>query len=255
MRFELISTLEKLRDVYRVPRRPQRFQAYITVTVGDAQRTEDVALPPLVSANPMAGENVLAVLEEWLALGAETLAREALAEASARFEAVLFPCPVRVGLAVLDDLGGGWTNRAINDAARFEVGRVLAKTGWVNINLWTSEMPSLAGLRLAVLEAAHRAAYTAQHGDPVTLAAMLTQEGLIAASSGCSLALDPEDIAYSRSIIAPHLESTHQPTVLACFYGDDVAREWGYPLLGLSHNAGYEVGLADTLAAQVEIAR
>ncbi|TSA78953.1 hypothetical protein FNU79_18540 [Deinococcus detaillensis] len=255
MRFELISTLEKLREVYQVPRGPARFQAYVSAAVGDAQQAEDVALSPLVSANPMASENVLAWLETWLSLGAETLAREVLEESNTRFEAVPFARPVKVGLAVLDDLGGGWTNRAINDAARFQVGRVLAKTGWVNVNLWTSQAPSPAELRLCVLEAAHRAAYTVQHGDPVTLAAMLAQEGLIAASSGRRLTLDADDLAYSRSIIAPHLESTHQPTVLACFYGDDVAREWGYPPLGLSQNAGYEVGLADTLAAQVEITR
>lgn len=252
MRFELVVTLERLRDVYRVPRGAERFQAYLAAAVGEAKGAADVALPPLVSANPMAGHSVLVWLEKWLALGAETLACEVLAEANARFEGVPFPRPVRMGLAVLDDLGGGWTNRAINDAARFKVGQGLAKTGWVNINLWTSETPSLAGLRLAVLEATYRAVYVVQHGttqygDPVTLAAMLQQEGKVVAAAGRIPTLDADDLAYSRSVIAPYLTSTHQPTLLACFYGDAVAREWGYPPLGLSGNAGLEVGLAEAL--------
>jgi hypothetical protein len=43
------------------------------------------------------------------------------------------------------------------------------------------------------------------------------------------------------------LESTHQPTVIACLYGDEAAKELGYPPLGLSKNAGFQLALADAL--------
>jgi hypothetical protein len=48
-------------------------------------------------------------------------------------------------------------------------------------------------------------------------------------------------------VIAPHLQSTHQPTVIACLYGDEAAKELGYPPLGLSKNAGFQIALADGL--------
>ena len=163
---------------------------------------------------------------------------------------VSYARPVKVGLAVLDDLGGGWTNRAINDAARLEVGETLRKTGWLTVNLWTSEAPSLTELRLVVFEAACRAAYVAQHGDPHTLGAKLAQEGWVGARAGRIPTFDAEELAYSCAVLAPHLESDHQPTVIACLYGDDAARQWGYLPLGLSANAGFEVGLAGALKAQ-----
>ncbi|AZI42259.1 hypothetical protein EHF33_05415 [Deinococcus psychrotolerans] len=247
MRFEFVPILPILRWVYRIPLGPERFQAYLSAVVAGAQNAVEVALPPLVSANPVAREAVLAVLEEWLALGAEDAARAELVVANARFEAIPFPRSVKVGLALLDDLGGGWTNRVINDAARFEVGRTLAKTGWLSIQMWASDAPNLTTLRRLVAEAAHRAVYVAQHGDPLNLAEMLRQEGRVAAAAGRTLTLDLSDLAYSHAVLAPHLASTHQPTCLACFYGDAAAREWGYPPLGLSANAGFEVGLAEAL--------
>ena len=247
MPFELVSTLEPLRGVYRVPIGPARFQAYLAAAIGGAQTGREVALPPLVSANPMAKAHALAAVEEWLALGAEDAARGVLEQANAEFGNALFPQTVKVGLSLLDDIGGGWTNRFINDAARFGVGGVLKDSGWVSVVLWTSQVPDLDELRLVVREAVCRAAHAAQHGDPLTLAAMLKQEGRAAAWAGRTPTLEADDLAYTRAVIAPHLLSTDQPTRMACFYGDVGAQAWGYPPLGLSDYAGFEVGLADAL--------
>ena len=252
MRFELVPVLEKLRELYTLPRGPERFGAYIHLTVGGAQKTADVALPPLVMANPMAKESVLTFVEAWLELGAESVAAEVLEEATTRLEALPFARTVntvntvKVGLTVLDDAGGGWTNRTMNDAARFQTGKSITKTGWVSVNLWTSETPSSKELRRVVLEAAHRAAQ-AQQGDPHTLGEMMRQEGLASAFAGRTVTLDAEDLEYSRAAVEPHRSSTQQPTVIACLYGDDAARACGYAPLGLSKNAGFQVGLADAL--------
>ena len=247
MPFELVSTLEALRGVYRVPIGPARFQAYLAAAIGRAQTAREVALPPLVSANPMAKAQALARVEGWLALGAEDAARGVLEQANAEFGTALFPQTVKVGLSLLDDVGGGWTNRFINDAARFGVGGVLKHSGWVSVVLWTSQVPDLDELRLVVGEAICRAAHAAQHGDPPTLAAMLEQEGRAAAWAKRAPTFDADELAYTRAVIAPHLLSTDQPTRVACFYGDAGAQAWGYPPLGLSENAGVEVGLADAL--------
>ena len=58
MKFELVPILEKLRELYSLPRGPERFETYIDLAVGGAQKAADVALPPLVMANPMAKLNV-----------------------------------------------------------------------------------------------------------------------------------------------------------------------------------------------------
>lgn len=250
MRFALVPTLERLRAVYRVPRGPARFQAYIDAAVGGAQASAEVALPPLVLANPMAREPAVECLERWIGLGAEDVARTALAEATAHLPNEASSVTVRVGLTLLDDVGGGWTNRFINDAARFSVGATLQKTGWLSLPLWASEDVHQGQLRALVLESVYRAASAAQTGDPLTLREMLRQEGKAAAFAGRTVALGAEDLEYSRAVIAPHLDTAHQPTALACLYGDEGARAWGYPPLGLSRNAGFEVALADALAGQ-----
>ena len=250
MKFEPVPILEKLRDLYLIPRGPDRFSAYIDLATAGARATKDIPYPPLITINPMAKEHALEFVESWISLGAEDLARTVLEEANVRLEPVGFSQTIKVGLSVLDDLAGGWTNRTFNDAARFKVGESLEKTGWLCVPLWTSEIPKLEELRLVVLEAACRAAFVVQHGDPKTLREMMAQEGVVAAFSNRGLELDAEELEYSRAVIAPHLKSTHQPTVIACLYGDEAAKELGYAPLGLSRNAGFQIALADALEAR-----
>ncbi|WP_412029000.1 hypothetical protein [Deinococcus yunweiensis] len=247
MRFVLVPTLTRLRAVYAVPRGPLRFEAYIAATVGGATRTADVALPPLVAANPMARDHATACLDTWLALDAEEVTAVALAEAEIRPTGRATDVTVRVGLTLLDDVGGGWTNRVISDAGRFAVGRTLTQTGWLSVPLWTGEVPDTASLRRTVLASAFRAMWASEHGDPVTLRDHLTQEGQALAFAGQRPRLDPHELAYTRAVLAPLLDSAHQPTTYAALYGDDGARAWGYPPLGLARHAGFELALADAL--------
>ena len=250
MRFELVPVLESLRDLYRVPPGPGRFQKYLEITVAGATRTADVEVPPLIAANPMAKAHALEFVEAWLDLGAEPEARRVLEDASARLAHVPHHRPVKFGLTVLDDLRGGWTNRTLSDLGRFKTGAMLERTGWTGAALWTSEPPTprrLETLRPLILEAAHRVAHTARHGDPRTVGEMLRQEGLAARFAGRRVGFDAEELEYSRAVIGPHLESTHQPTQVALLYGDEAARGVGYAPLGVSRHAGFEVALADAL--------
>jgi hypothetical protein len=255
MKFELVPILEKLRDLYLVPRGPNRFNAYIDLATGGASASRDIPYPPLVTVNPMAKEHALEFVESWISLGAEDVAKTVLEEANLQLESAEFSQTVKVGLSVLDDLKGGWTNRTFNDAARFKTAESLEKTGWVCVPLWTSEIPNLEELKMVVLESAFRAAFVVQHGDPKSLREMMTQEGFVAAFANRLLEFDNlesqlEELEYSRAVIAAHLESTHQPTVIACLYGDEAAKELGYPALGLSKNAGFQLALADALEAR-----
>jgi hypothetical protein len=257
MTFEFVPTLERLRDLYSIPRGPERFQAYIDLTVGGAQRLSDLALPPLVKANPMAKENVLERVKTWIELGTENAAAAALEQAQTLLETtplerIAFPQTIKVGFTVLDDLGGGWTNRTFNDAERFKTAETLHKTHWLTLILWSSETPALERIRPLVLESVYRAVYATQHGDPQTLRQMMRQEGHTAHFAGQNPSFDPEELEYSRSVLAPHLEATAQPITFACMYGDDAARAIGYSPLGLSQNAGFQVALANMLANTLE---
>ncbi len=243
--FILEPLLVLMRDYHRLPRNPERFEAYLHMTVGGAERTADLAKPPLVYMNPMGKDHVLEALEMWIALEAETLVTTTLEEAARRLE-LQWP-PLKVGLVIVDDLKGSWTNRHFNDAGfRFKLEGVRA-TGWLAIPLWSSEAPSLESLRLEVLECCARVAYFWERGEPKTLRAMMQQESYVAKFAGRLPTLNSDDLEYTRTVLEPLLESTHQPTQLAALYGDAVAVELGYPPLGLSARAGFELALWQAL--------
>jgi hypothetical protein len=238
MQLEFISTLEKLLEVYRVPIGQARFDAYIAATVGGAQTTAEIALPPLVIANPMAKAHVNAALETWLALGVDEAARTILLELESAWS---LEVSSKVGLTILDDLRGGWTNRHLNDWD-FRFPKKIS-TNWIVVPLWVSEIPSLEGLRLAIRAAVARVVWQLQHGVPNTLLEMMQQEGF--AQSWLKPTLEPDDLEYSRTIMKPFLQSPLKPVQFACLYGDAAAREVGYAALGLSAFAGFEVAIAD----------
>jgi hypothetical protein len=56
---------------------------------------------------------------------------------------------------------------------------------------------------------------------------------------------DDEELAYTRAVLEPHLDSTHYPTLLVALEGDPAAQALGYPPLGLSPKAGLALALAE----------
>jgi hypothetical protein len=78
---------------------------------------------------------------------------------------------------------------------------------------------------------------------------MLAQEGYAMARAGCEgPSLDPEDLAYTRSVIDLHLDATDRATVMACLFGDGAAHALGYPPQGLSDRAGLGLALSEARA-------
>jgi uncharacterized protein YjaZ len=100
-----------------------------------------------------------------------------------------------------------------------------------------------------VLTAIYRAEHLRTHPEPQTLGEMLDQEGYAMARAGCTTpALDDEDLAYTRAVIAPHLGATDRATVIACLFGDPAAIALGYPPQGLSERAGLALALSEARA-------
>lgn len=238
MEIEIVPLLQIQRELYRVPRGLERFRAYVQTLTGDG---DDTVLPPLVAMNPLGKEHVALFLDKLLALDAEAIAAQAAQAAAARLPTHM---ALRLGLVATDDAHGGWTNRTFADmTSRFQSGRML-RQGWAMVSLWTADSWTATEIELATRTAVYRAAWVGAFGEPRTLGAMLRQEGFAAlfADAACDT-LDPEDLAYSHAVIAPHHETTAYPLIVACLYGDAVARSVGYPPLGLSANAGYAVAL------------
>lgn len=241
VQIEHIALLPIARELHTIPRGMERFQEYLRVIVGGA--TDDVELLPLVGMNPMGRDHVAARLDEWLALSGDTVAAEVLGEASQALTHL--SAEFRHGLVVVDDVMGGWTNRYTSDmGARFYAPSAL-KRGWLTTILWVSEPASHLYLRQSVRATLYRALYIQRYGPAQSLRQMMSQEGNVAHFAGISLQLDAEDIAYSREVLQPYLDSTHHGECMAALYGDEAARQVGYSPLGLSPFAGLEVALAD----------
>jgi hypothetical protein len=260
MTLTFVPLLRVQRELYAMPRGMERFREYIKTMV-DAE-TGDLALP-LVAMNPMGKDQVPALIDEYLALGAEEIAEEAVRSvrrarsflsAEARSATVEDPAGAsyRVALVVSDDLKGGWTNRWASEYSHRIEGAAITNRGWLVGILWTSAPASAQNVRDAVLTSIHRAEYLQTHAAPTTLGEMLDQEGYAMARAGCTTPqLDDDDLAYTRSVITPHLGATDRATVIACMFGDRAAAALGYPPQGLSDRAGLALALSN---ARTEVA-
>ena len=237
MAFSFVPLLRIQRELYARPRGMERFREYIK-TMTDAE-TGDLALP-LVAMNPMGKDHVPALIDDYLALGAEEIAEQAVQSVRTKSET-----PYRVALVVSDDLKGGWTNRWASEYAHRIEYQAISKRGWLVGLLWTSEPASGQNVRDAVLTSIYRAEYLQTHAAPRTLGEMLDQEGYAMARAGCvTPQLDEDDLAYTRSVIKPHLGATDRATVIACMFGDRAAAALGYPPQGLSDRAGLAMALS-----------
>jgi hypothetical protein len=68
---------------------------------------------------------------------------------------------------------------------------------------------------------------------------MLAQEGYAMANAGCTApALDADDLAYTREVMARYLDATDRATLITCLFGDKTAATLGYSGLGFSDRAG-----------------
>jgi hypothetical protein len=244
MRVEYVPLLGVLRDVYRRPRGRERFRAYLRTFV-TADGT-DVDLVPLTAANPMAKEHVAALVDALLAADADGRAAAAAAAAAAGYPDL--PGTYRAGLAVCDDRAGGWTNRWACEL-RFRSPRPGERRFWITPAAWSSEPADAGAVARAAAAAVHRTAYVLRHGPAVTLRDLLAQEGYALAAAGFDgPTLDPEEAAYTRYVLADHLDATDPRTLIECLFGDPAGATLGFTPRGLSLWAGVALAVTDRRA-------
>jgi hypothetical protein len=67
----------------------------------------------------------------------------------------------------------------------------------------------------------------------------MAQEGYAMGRAGCSTpSLEAEDLAYTREVIAPYLDTEEMRTAIECLFGDAASRTLGFSPRGLSAWAG-----------------
>ncbi len=257
MKVDYVPLLERMREFYRMPRAPERFQEFLRI--GLTPDRQDVALPPFLSLNPMAREHVSALIDDYLALDGDRIAAESAASLLPRLAE--FPGRCRLALTVLDDLKGGWTNRfSCEYETRFGVtgeGRPQAnprpgstRRGWIAAPLWSTEPAAATRIRESIGCVLFRAAYVDRHGPAQSLREKLAQEGWVMAQAGCAgPTLDADDLDYSRQVLKPFLEVRDTRTGIECLFGDAAGATLGFTPRGLSAWAGLAVALADARQA------
>lgn len=241
MQIDYVPVLQQLGAVYQLERGSARFADYLDRLA--SKDHDQLRLPPLVLANPMAKGRSVDRLRQALELDVELVAAEQAAE-TARLVGGSSG-PFRVSLTWIDDAGGGWTNRWVvelgfrqltppmdltpNQLARF----------WITAPLWSSEEPSREAARLAVRAAIERVAYVIAHGKAETVDALLRQEGVIASRTAAPMEpLSQSDFSAIERVLIPHLSASDPATLIAALFGDEAAASLGHAALGLPAWAG-----------------
>lgn len=246
MELEPLPLLEAQRSIYALPPGLGRFQTYLNVM---RQGTDDIVLP-LSQMNPMGKGHVAELAHQLIAFAAEDVVAGVCAELRPRL--VRLDADLQVGLVLIDDAAGGWTNRFLTDATERFKNEADVKRGWSVVFVWTGETWDADKVKLETRRAVYRSLYKLRHGLPKTLRQMMRQEGLAAYFASAETQLSQEDLRRSRKIISAQLETKHYPTAFACFYGDAGALAAGYPALKLPEMAGLEVALVDTFEDRAE---
>lgn len=254
MKLHYSCLLPLQRQIQGLPRDYARFQEYLR-TIMNADGTGP-ALIPLLFANPMAKDHVTALLDALLAMDADGVAAQLASDIPTQFDHL--PGEYDVGLVVVDDLLGGWTNRYASEfTVRFQSGpppeerpHWMTTRSWIYGVLWSSEPASEKSVREAILTAIHRMVYVQRHGFAETLRDRLAQEGHVMRAAGCTTpVLDADDIAYTREVLVPFLDAKDMRTTIECLFGDDAGRTLGFSPRGLSPSAGLALALHDATPA------
>ncbi len=241
MNLDYVPLLDTQRKIYRLPHGMLRFDAYLRTMMDP--NTGDLGIP-LTPMNPMGRDHVPAFLDRLLGMDADGIGTRATAEAAAALAAE--SGQFKVCMVVSDDLMGGWTNRyAAEFGYRFEQKSYIRRR-WLPCLLWTGDTYTPERVREETLLCIYRAVHIQHHGYAHTLGEMLAQEGYAMRMAGSAPSLDPDDLEYTGEVLARFFAETNRATLIAALFGDEAARQLGYPPLGLSPRAGLAFALSYT---------
>ena len=246
MKIELAPTLQIQRELYEKPRDMARFKWYVAQMTGGNEADDRDVVVPIAAVNPMGKPHCLVAVNALIALDAEAIAERAACETKQRLAFV--DASARLCINLLDDAMGGWTNRYFTEAKFLMSSEYEQRSNkdrqFVVVGVWSSEAYTAARIRQETLMALYRYAWFQQHGLPTTLKEIMRMNGYAGKfANATEPTLPDDDLAYTREVIQPHLNSTDLAINLAFLFGDAAARECGYAPMGLSARAGLALAL------------
>jgi hypothetical protein len=259
MKIELIPTLHIQRELYEMPRDMARFNWYIEQMTRMNAAGEREVVMPINAVNPMGKPHCLVAVNALIALDAEEIAKQAALEAEERLSFV--DATARLCINLLDDVGGGWTNRYFSEAS-FRMGAERSEhakqvRNFAVVPCWSSEVYTPERIRQETLVTLYRYAWFAVKDVPKTLKEIMHMNGFAGkfASSPSPVRTGEGwgegEMAYTHEVIQPHPASTDFALNFACLFGDAAARECGYEPMGLSAHAGFALALAEAMSSDM----
>ena len=234
MPFALLPILDRMAALYRQPRNPDRFRAYLAALTTANGKALDL---PIGVYNPMAREHVLERLMVMQQLGAETQLQTEIALMNHRDDTPAATIQVAIGLG--DDLGGGWTNRYSTDYQNKFRTQALVKRHFCTPVFWVSEPYDQAIMTTRSREAMHRFIYQQTYLKPLTLADHIRQESYVQHQTGNFPAVSPGQVSVARALFDGHSQTDDYAFIFTFLYGDMAAQFFGYQSIGASDNLGF----------------
>ena len=245
-RVRVAATLDTMAEIYALPRKggPQspRFAAYLARVEGSWG---------LSSYNPMAGPDAHDTVRKLIAIDAERLA-----DAQARDLAARCDFDGNITIAVAVPSPGMWTDRRATELQH----RTIAdrRAGHGTVLLWPGDPLDERQVNMECAAEVVRIMWTAYHGVPTSLRAVLAREGLCYALAPAVMSVeavpnDAEDDAAVEEALAVLGDSTMQGDIVGVLYGDATAIEMGWTPPGLAEKAGFRwaISRAGAIVEQV----
>jgi hypothetical protein len=237
MKFELLKVLDKILDLYKLPRNKDRFDKYLYLLQG---ANKDEMLLPIAAFNPMGKELALNKIEALIAIDAEELVKKSLQQINSELDS-LQDRTIQVAINLIDDVEGSWSNYAVTDYKnKFEFDGLIKRNFCTPI-FWTSEIVSHEIIVRRTNEYVYRTIYWIEKGKPKTLYDCFEQEVFVNIKSrGEVLKSEIPNIEFLNNYYEQHIDSEDYNLKLNFFYGDERIKELNYPTYGISKNGGFE---------------
>ncbi len=231
MRFELLPTIDKMIELYSLPRTPERFQQYLEIMQGN--KTGDLEFP-LQGFNPMAKGHVLERLHQLKEIEAEAIMADTIESLNRYLDQKHLDKTFKVALNLADDVAGGWTNRFTTDYdSKFKLNGLISR-GFCTPIFWSSETPNEMDTVLKTSAYIYRTVYRLDHPTPMTLRDHVAQESFVARETVIQYGCDTDDMQQLERFFAEHCESTDYPLIFNFFYGDAASKSLEFPTFGLT---------------------
>lgn len=237
MKFELLKVLDKILDLYKLPRNKERFDKYLYLLQG---ANKDEMILPIAAFNPMGKELALNKVEALLAIDAEALVGKYLKQINSELKGSderVF----KVAVNLIDDVEGSWSNYAVTDYKnKFEFDGLIKRNFCTPI-FWTSESVSEEKITQRTKEYLHRTMYWIDKGRPERLFDCFEQEVYVnMACENQFIKSELLDIKLIEHYYHQHSNSTDYNLNLNFFYGDEETKELNFPSYGIPKNGGFD---------------